>query len=187
MAVVENADSSNRADSLVHNSVDHSKSVSNGDPTFWSNDQTSFVKKPPHRTNGDGAEEMSLVKQQGHSVNGNGGTHQMMMRDLEEMLSKLNPMAEEFVPPSLVVNYKPFLQQIVPGAAHFGYVPADNSFIMQLNSPVANGNSTRRVSCYYCDCYCYPLSLAFMNVFEFCLVFAICLYYVSRGLKLECS
>ncbi|XP_074372370.1 polyadenylate-binding protein-interacting protein 12-like isoform X3 [Apium graveolens] len=84
---------------------------------------------------------MSIVKQ-----NVNGGTHQMMMmmmmmmRDLEEMLSKLNPMAEEFVPPSLV-NYKPFLHQI---AAHFGYVSADNGFVMQLNSPVANGISTTR-------------------------------------------
>lgn len=171
MAVVENADSSNRGDSVVQNSVDHSN---NGDPTFCSNDQTSFVKnqtkKVAHRTNGDGAEQMSLVKQQqqqGHSVNGNGGTHQMMMmngnglvvdvrrkddgesykqemRDLEEMLSKLNPMAEEFVPPSLV-NYKPLVQQIVPGAAHFGYIAPDNNFIMQVNSPVANGNSTRRV------------------------------------------
>ncbi|KAK1361140.1 polyadenylate-binding protein-interacting protein 11-like [Heracleum sosnowskyi] len=141
MAVVENADASNRGDSVVHNSVDHSNG---GDPTFWSNDQTSFVKKVAPRTNGDGVEEMSLVKQQGHGVNGNGGTHQMMMRDLEEMLSKLNPMAEEFVPPSLVVNYKPLLQQIVPGAAHFGYVAAENGFVMQVSYPVANGNSTRR-------------------------------------------
>ncbi|KAL1820052.1 hypothetical protein ACET3Z_014921 [Daucus carota] len=174
MAVVENADSTNRGDSVVQNSGDHS----NGDPTFWSNDQTGFVKNQQqqsnkvaaHRTNGDGAQQMSLVElQKGHSVNGNGGAHQMMrnnngvgvdvrrnggdddgesykqeMRDLEEMLSKLNPMAEEFVPPSLVINYKPVVQPIVPGGAHFGYVVADNNFVMQVNSPVANGNSTRR-------------------------------------------
>ncbi|THG03796.1 hypothetical protein TEA_005382 [Camellia sinensis var. sinensis] len=58
------------------------------------------------------------------------------MRDLEEMLSKLNPMAEEFVPPSLS-NYRP----LQPSNGFLGY---SNNFLMQTNSGIANGNTARR-------------------------------------------
>ncbi|XP_059667312.1 polyadenylate-binding protein-interacting protein 12 isoform X2 [Cornus florida] len=94
--------------------------------------------------------QMSLIQ---HSISSNGvQNHQMMansvellrngddggegfkreMRDLEEMLSKLNPLAEEFVPPSLANNGH---------APAFGYA---NDFVMHTNSGVANGNTGRR-------------------------------------------
>ncbi|GMH19719.1 hypothetical protein Nepgr_021560 [Nepenthes gracilis] len=57
------------------------------------------------------------------------------IRDLEEMLSKLNPMAEEFVPPSLV-NYGSF-----SGLNSYDYV---NKFLMQPNSGNATGFTGRR-------------------------------------------
>uniref|UniRef100_A0A2P2L7P6 RRM domain-containing protein n=1 Tax=Rhizophora mucronata TaxID=61149 RepID=A0A2P2L7P6_RHIMU len=50
------------------------------------------------------------------------------MTDLVETLSKLNPMAEEFVPPSLANNY--------------GYLA--NGFAVQTNHGDANGHSSRR-------------------------------------------
>ncbi|CAL5405469.1 unnamed protein product [Camellia sinensis] len=91
--------------------------------------------------------EMSLVQ---HGINGNGvQSHPMVangvelrrngddggegfnreMRDLEEMLSKLNPMAEEFVPPSL--------------ATHIPQLGYTANFVMQTNG-IANGNTARR-------------------------------------------
>ncbi|KAF7830789.1 polyadenylate-binding protein-interacting protein 12-like [Senna tora] len=57
------------------------------------------------------------------------------MRDLEELLSKLNPMAEEFVPPSLTKNHG-FL-----GGGGFGYI---NNFLLPANYGNANGNTNRR-------------------------------------------
>ncbi|KAG6403244.1 hypothetical protein SASPL_135461 [Salvia splendens] len=76
------------------------------------------------------------------TINGNGGTSEKKMdgedddggegfkrdmRDLEEMLSKLNPMAKEFVPPSLRLR-------------------CTNGFVMkqQVNSGVPTANSFRR-------------------------------------------
>ncbi|KAL3521708.1 hypothetical protein ACH5RR_019857 [Cinchona calisaya] len=62
------------------------------------------------------------------------------MRVLEEMLSKLNPMAEEFVPPSLTaINHNRLLP---PAAGHFGLNA--NNFVIQTNSGLPNGNSARR-------------------------------------------
>lgn len=60
------------------------------------------------------------------------------MRDLEELLSKLNPMAEEFVPPSLT-NSHGFL---AGAAAGFSY---PNNFILLNNFANANGQTNRRV------------------------------------------
>ncbi|GMH08831.1 hypothetical protein Nepgr_010671 [Nepenthes gracilis] len=65
----------------------------------------------------------------------NGDGFKKDIRDLEEMLSKLNPMAEEFVPPSLV-NYR-FLR----GNNTIGYA---NSFLMQPNSGNGTGYTGRR-------------------------------------------
>ncbi|KAK6936618.1 Ataxin-2, C-terminal [Dillenia turbinata] len=56
------------------------------------------------------------------------------MRDIEELLSKLNPMAEEFIPPYLA-NHGSI------GAAG-GFYPSN--FIMQTNSGNANGHANRR-------------------------------------------
>ncbi|CAI9260019.1 unnamed protein product [Lactuca saligna] len=71
------------------------------------------------------------------------------MRDLAEMLSKLNPMAEEFVPPSLTNNNYTGALILPPSgatAAHFGYSVV-NDFLLQTNQtpfPNINGVSTRR-------------------------------------------
>ncbi|KAI3756629.1 hypothetical protein L1987_56451 [Smallanthus sonchifolius] len=70
------------------------------------------------------------------------------IRDLEEMLSKLNPMAEEFVPPSLYNNgFNGVILQSPPAAvAQFGY-GAVNDFVLQTNRAAfgnINGVSTGR-------------------------------------------
>ncbi|XP_021763191.1 polyadenylate-binding protein-interacting protein 11-like [Chenopodium quinoa] len=66
------------------------------------------------------------------------------IRDLQEMLSKLNPMAKEFVPPSLV-NYVNINNNMFSNNnGNFGYV---NNFLIAPLSPVAgnvNGFSGRR-------------------------------------------
>ncbi|KAJ0853424.1 putative RNA recognition motif domain, ataxin-2, RNA-binding domain superfamily [Helianthus annuus] len=86
----------------------------------------------------------------------NGGDHRdhddeglkKEMRDLAEMLSKLNPMAEEFVPPSLAHNgFHAPLVLPPPAGAPFGY-SAVNDFLLQTGqTPFPNmngGGSTRR-------------------------------------------
>lgn len=75
------------------------------------------------------------------SVDDGGEGFKREMRDLEDMLSKLNPMAEEFVPPSLAANNP--LRLLTP-AGPFGY--AANNFVIQTNPGIPNGNSTRRVN-----------------------------------------
>ncbi|GLT48302.1 hypothetical protein SLA2020_219350 [Shorea laevis] len=55
------------------------------------------------------------------------------MRDLVEILSKLNPMAEEFVPPSIANHH--FLGN------GFGYT---NDFVVHANSGNGNGHTNRR-------------------------------------------
>ncbi|WOG92749.1 hypothetical protein DCAR_0312024 [Daucus carota subsp. sativus] len=146
MAVVENvaADSTNRSDSAIQDSaMDHSKS-NNFKSTNGNVDHTDFKQfdKVAYQTNGNGGAHQANVK-----VKKEGDYKDDEMRDLEEMLSKLNPMAEEFVPPSLVnVNFKeqPLIHHGLP---QYGYVAdaAENGFVLQANSPVSvNGNSTRR-------------------------------------------
>ncbi|KAK1366392.1 Polyadenylate-binding protein-interacting protein 11 [Heracleum sosnowskyi] len=167
MAVVENAgfnvdNSLNRTESLVQTEFDQSKSNNAaGNTTFRSTDRNNQLSN-----GGFVAEQKSLVKELSHNINGDGGAHQMNggddlrmnsnnhdeeddggegfkkeMRDLEEMLSKLNPMAKEFVPPSFVNSYGPILHNSVP---QFGFI-ADGNFLVHTNSPVAAaGNSARR-------------------------------------------
>lgn len=79
------------------------------------------------------------------------------MRDLVEILSKLNPMAEEFVPPSLAnhhhyhhhaPNEKPDQNQNRDNRFPengFGYI---DNFVVQANSGNANEHTNRRV-CYF--------------------------------------
>jgi len=60
------------------------------------------------------------------------------MRDLEELLSKLNPMAEEFVPPSLAspaAALAPAPAPLSPAAS--GYYPANAGFAVA--SPAHRG------------------------------------------------
>ncbi|XP_058182336.1 polyadenylate-binding protein-interacting protein 11-like isoform X4 [Rhododendron vialii] len=79
------------------------------------------------------------VVQDNHQMVRNGVDEEREMRDLEEMLSKLNPMAEEFVPPSLASHR---LVPLSPG--HFGYTNGFDSFVIQNNPGIANGNIARR-------------------------------------------
>ncbi|TKY74026.1 Polyadenylate-binding protein-interacting protein 11 [Spatholobus suberectus] len=85
------------------------------------------------------------VNNDGYGMNGvrsgeNGGeSFKRDMRDLEELLSKLNPMAEEFVPPSLT-NTHGYLTGPDAGAG-FGY---PNNFILLNNFGNVNGQTNRR-------------------------------------------
>ena len=71
------------------------------------------------------------------------------MNDLVEMLSKLNPMAEEFVPPSLANHHGYF-------GNGFGFNA--NNFVVQTNNGIANGQTNRRV------CVIFILFLVFLIV-----------------------
>nr|XP_043606801.1 polyadenylate-binding protein-interacting protein 12-like isoform X2 [Erigeron canadensis] len=133
MAVVENGGS------VENEVVDHS------------DQQKKITCKENGHENGNGND--NLVYENGNSVsneNGYGNDHEEQgfkkeMRDLAEMLSNLNPMAAEFVPPSYINNNsysysRPFLVPPSP-VAHYGYA-AINNFLMQTNNAMfANANS----------------------------------------------
>ncbi|XP_057507064.1 polyadenylate-binding protein-interacting protein 12-like [Actinidia eriantha] len=159
MAVAENAGinggASNRTDSHAPNDADQSKSNhtgthhSNGNPILKSNDpnfqqqqngivnhktQTSFAQQG---INGSGVQNHRTVDNRDDGSEG----FKREMRDLEEFLSKLNPMAEEFVPPSLG-HHIPVMP--VPSGGHFGYTNSFDSFLMQTNYGIANGNVAKK-------------------------------------------
>ncbi|KAF5731313.1 polyadenylate-binding protein-interacting protein 12-like isoform X1 [Tripterygium wilfordii] len=67
--------------------------------------------------------------------NGDGESFKDGMTDLVEILSKLNPMAQEFVPPSLANNHR------YPDGTGFGY---SNNFVVQTNTGGSNGLPNRR-------------------------------------------
>ncbi|CAA3023425.1 polyadenylate-binding -interacting 11-like [Olea europaea subsp. europaea] len=169
MAVMENASANvaNRADPDAHQedaAVDHQQQQS----TKASVNQKS--KKPvdqnlhlmvqkisspqsndqPYSINGNGVSKANITgsnNQSHQKMNGEddgGEGFKREMRDLEEMLSKLNPMAQEFVPPSLGSAYHRLVLPPPQAAGHYGYNA--NMFLLQqhVNSGVPNGNSTRR-------------------------------------------
>ncbi|KDP47080.1 hypothetical protein JCGZ_05107 [Jatropha curcas] len=80
--------------------------------------------------------EQMVAKSVGHGTNHQRAKSNGLndMSDLVEILSKLNPMAEEFVPPSLV-NHHGYLGN------GLGYT---NNFAVQTNPGNANGNNTKR-------------------------------------------
>ncbi|KAK4384787.1 Polyadenylate-binding protein-interacting protein 11 [Sesamum angolense] len=107
------------------------------------------LQQPPINGNGVPLEK----KMDGDDDGGEGFKREM--RDLEEMLSKLNPMAEEFVPPSLaalggggqhrLLVASPHAAAVAAASAgHFGYNA--NGFVMQqhLNTGVSTGILFRR-------------------------------------------
>ncbi|XP_071704544.1 polyadenylate-binding protein-interacting protein 12-like isoform X1 [Rutidosis leptorrhynchoides] len=144
MAVVENNWSNNHVENDV---VNHSKS---------STDEHKKIT-----TNGNCYGNGNLLYN-GNGVSNNHNNHdhdqeddefKKDMKDLAEMLSKLNPLAAEFVPHSLSKNYaRPLLVAPSP-AAHFGYA-AINNFLMQTNNSAftnannPNGTLVRRKSNY---------------------------------------
>ncbi|CAL0319559.1 unnamed protein product [Lupinus luteus] len=91
---------------------------------------------------GNGVQTQQIVV----NNNGYGGVNgenrnesfQKDMRELEEILSKLNPMAKEFVPPSVTNNLGYFAG---PGAAGFVY---PNNFLFPNNYGNVNGQNNRR-------------------------------------------
>ncbi|XP_024971986.1 polyadenylate-binding protein-interacting protein 12-like isoform X1 [Cynara cardunculus var. scolymus] len=146
MTLVENGGSNNRVEST---DVDQSKSSIS---IARSNDHhQSFHQQTKMIPNGNGVlnhhhqqMKMTAVDHHDHEEEG----FKKEMRDLAEMLSKLNPMAEEFVPPSLSNNNFNGSLLLPPSAAaaHFGY-SAVNDFLLQTNhTPFANVNgiSNRR-------------------------------------------
>ncbi|XP_004502741.1 polyadenylate-binding protein-interacting protein 12-like [Cicer arietinum] len=110
----------------------------------FSNGNFSFKAHQIGQMHSNGVQNQHLVvNNDGYVMNGvingeNGGeSFKREMRDLEELLSKLNPMAEEFVPPSLSNN----LSYLTGPAAGFGY---PNNFIVFNNFADANGQTNRR-------------------------------------------
>lgn len=172
MAVVENAranamTSSNRDGQQNDAAADHrhpqqsTKAAANGQKSTTPTDQSFHLieQKIPnghhqlqqHAVSGNG---VSQEKQLDGEDDGGEGFKRKMI-DLEEMLSKLNPMAEEFVPPSLAsviggrqMVLSPQAAAAAAAAGHFGYNA--NGFMIQqlLNSGVPTENSFRRVSIY---------------------------------------
>lgn len=96
----------------------------------------------------DGINGFSNVKN-----GGNGEIVKNEMNDLVELLSKLNPMADEFVPPSLANhhNHKDNPDQNQNQDYRFsknGFGYSTDNFVVHKNSGNANGNTNRRV-CYF--------------------------------------
>lgn len=103
----------------------------------------------------NGHQMVVVPKSGGGYVNGGGENNQMLddgegyksheMRDLVEMLSKLNPLAEEFVPPSLAANGPNNNFNLNPGyfgGNGFGFA---NNFAINTNSAGnTNGHTPRR-------------------------------------------
>jgi RNA recognition motif-containing protein len=140
MAVVENVvvndDSSDRTESHASSDVIDQNLRSN-DQDFQQKQQkiapTQMVGNHHHRVSSNGSDYRRI----GGDDDDGGEGFKKEMRDLEEMLSKLNPMAEEFVPPSLS-NHR-----LIPiNGGLFGY--PTNNFLMQTNSGFPGGITTRR-------------------------------------------
>ncbi|CAN4085633.1 unnamed protein product [Withania somnifera] len=145
MTVDENG-SFNRTDECVGVKNDSVAVDQNGVPSDQQQPQKNTVQHKP---------QMGVLKQ---SINGNGvvGHHNFQkmndvdltrngreefngeMRDLEEMLSKLNPMAEEFVPPSLSTNHG--LVPLPPAGEQFGF----DAFNLVKQTGLGDGNFSRR-------------------------------------------
>ncbi|CAH9123402.1 unnamed protein product [Cuscuta epithymum] len=155
MAVVENAalngvGSSNGSDASVQNGVvasDHHQQSAKTDQrsTEPSRDQnfqlTQDEKEEGKNGNGVDLTIQGEIDKDGDGSGGEGYKREKEMRDLADMLSKLNPMAEEFVPPSFI-NHIPVL--LPPGGGHFGY-DATNFVALQTHSGLPNGNFIRRL------------------------------------------
>ncbi|KAM3381720.1 polyadenylate-binding protein-interacting protein 12 [Capsicum galapagoense] len=94
--------------------------------------------------NGNGVLDHHNFQHQHQKVNGvadevdGGEGFNGEMRELEEIFSKLNPQAEEFVPPSLSSNHG--VVPISPGAEQFGF----DAFNFVMQNGLADGNFNRR-------------------------------------------
>ncbi|KAM4130804.1 hypothetical protein ACJW30_01G129400 [Castanea mollissima] len=127
---------------LNHNhNHNHNHHIINGDggggggPIVMSHhDQTLYITPTSaqqigaHRSSGGGGDSATVSAVESYNRD---------MRELQELFSKLNPMAEEFVPPSLANNNQGF-------NLNAGFYP--NNLVMQSNgrNGFVNGNTGRR-------------------------------------------
>ncbi|XP_042057434.1 polyadenylate-binding protein-interacting protein 12-like [Salvia splendens] len=150
MAVVESDRGSAMSDVADHHHRHHQQST-NGQKSTAPADQSfhliqqKMMMSNGHRQFGNGAAREEKLEDDDDGGEG----FKREMRDLEEMLSKLNPMAEEFVPPSLTSLGGGGGQQMLSPSqvAAAGMLGFDaNGFLMQhfLNSGVSTENSFRR-------------------------------------------
>lgn len=139
MAIVENGVSNNQVESNDVDKTESSILISRSNGNHHSSHQEKKITSNINGTltNGNGVSNHNHH----HTVVNGADSHdheesfKKEMRDLEEMLPKinLNPMAEEFVPPSLSKNiYNRALLQPPSAATHFGYA-AVNDFLLQTN------------------------------------------------------
>ncbi|KAG9133961.1 hypothetical protein Leryth_004666 [Lithospermum erythrorhizon] len=143
MAVVENA--SDRAD---QNEPDHysselpqqQKTSSQSNGTGNEKSQKTEIQLQHQMIDG-----MSVIRANDHGNDNAGEGFKKEMRDVEYMLSKLNPMAEEFVPPSIAApNGNHILIPVMsPGGRIVGYNGATD-FAAHAGIVVANGFPNRR-------------------------------------------
>ncbi|VFQ72609.1 unnamed protein product [Cuscuta campestris] len=94
----------------------------------------------PLTKNGDDLMINGEIDKGGDGGGEEGYKREKEMRDLADMLSKLNPMAEEFVPPS----FSKFTPVLLPPGCHFGY-DAAGFIALQTPSGLPNGNFLRRL------------------------------------------
>ncbi|KAL1565490.1 Poly(A) RNA polymerase cid13 [Salvia divinorum] len=155
MAVAESDGGSAMSDVADHHHHHHrhqqqsangQKSTAPADQSFHLIQQKRMVSNG-HRQLGNGTPREEKLESEDGDDGGEGFKREM--RDLEEMLSKLNPMAEEFVPPSLTSLVGGGQQMLSPSqaAAAAGLLGFDaNGFLMQqfLNSGYPSENSFRR-------------------------------------------
>ncbi|XWS38134.1 hypothetical protein CRYUN_Cryun19dG0104200 [Craigia yunnanensis] len=135
MAVVENASNQDAAAAAVaSNDQDQSKQNpvrSRIDPSLHQSDQGLYNKigGQHHRSNGG-----DLQMSNGGDGGEVGDSFKRDMRELQELFSKLNPMAEEFVPHSLADH------------GLNGGIYTNNSFLHNNNNISRNGHATGNVA-----------------------------------------
>ncbi|KAE8727003.1 Polyadenylate-binding protein-interacting protein 10 [Hibiscus syriacus] len=131
----QNSEKTVAVSSIESNAVnDSGKSKTYGESVAASNfeqDKTAEVA-----INGDGDSNNSEMLNGFNDVEngGNGENFRENMSDLVEILSKLNPMAEEFVPPSLANHHHD----------ENGFAFSTGNFAVNANSGNANGYTNRR-------------------------------------------
>lgn len=148
MAVVENAvsGSSDRAGPNPQNDSDHLLSQQEQEASLQSNGtKNEKSQKSGIELQHQSIDVMSGIRTNDHVDVNVGQGFKKEMRDVEYMLSKLNPMAEEFVPPSLgVANSNHMLIPVMsPGGGILGYNNATD-FVGHPGAVVTNGIPNRR-------------------------------------------
>ncbi|XP_059304461.1 polyadenylate-binding protein-interacting protein 11-like [Lycium ferocissimum] len=145
MAVDENGSLNRTDDSVKNNSavVDHQPNQ-NGLPRSTTpidqNIQMDVFQQHKQSINGNGVmgHQHNFKEMKGVDLRRNGSEEGFKMRDLEEMFTKLNPMAEEFVPPSLSSNHG--VVPFSPGGEQFGF----DAFNYVMQAGFGDGNFNRR-------------------------------------------